>query len=105
MLMLSKDIGSRPFGVIFTARRAVFICGDTAVIVPCRIVPKNVNGRIGVKSEWGSFTIFELYRHRLVCAFHEEPRLKIGVSLTAMSRILGQQARLCTAVGKDESLT
>lgn len=27
------------FGVIFTERNAVFICGDTEAIVPCRIVP------------------------------------------------------------------
>ena len=32
-------MGSRPRGVILTARRAVFICGDMEVMVPCRIVP------------------------------------------------------------------
>lgn len=40
MLMVSREIGSRPFGVILTARRAVFIWGETEVMVPCRIVPK-----------------------------------------------------------------
>ena len=40
MLMVSRGIGSRPLGVIFTARRDVFICGEMAVIVPWRMVPK-----------------------------------------------------------------
>lgn len=39
MLMLSSGTGSRPLGVIFTARREVFICGETEVMVPWRIVP------------------------------------------------------------------
>lgn len=37
--MVSSEIGSRPRGVILTARRAVFIWGETDVIVPWRIVP------------------------------------------------------------------
>lgn len=37
--MVSRGIGSRPLGVIFTARRDVFICGEMAVIVPWRMVP------------------------------------------------------------------
>ena len=39
MLMVSREMGSRPLGVILTARRAVFICGETEVMVPWRIVP------------------------------------------------------------------
>jgi hypothetical protein len=39
MLMVSREIGSRPLGVIFTARRAVFICGETEAMVPWRMVP------------------------------------------------------------------
>lgn len=39
---MSRDIGSRPFGVILTAFSAVFICGETDVMVPWRIVPINV---------------------------------------------------------------
>lgn len=45
MLMLSSEMVSavapapRAFGVIFTVRRAVFICGEIEAIVPCRIVP------------------------------------------------------------------
>ena len=39
MLMVSREMGSRPLGVILTVRRAVFICGETEVIVPWRIVP------------------------------------------------------------------
>lgn len=37
--MVSRGMGSRPLGVIFTARRDVFICGEMAVIVPWRMVP------------------------------------------------------------------
>ena len=46
MLIVSSDTVSpgaegfvRFFGVIFTALSAVFICGETDVIVPCTIVP------------------------------------------------------------------
>ena len=39
MLIVSSAIGSRPLCVILTARRFVFICGETDVIVPWRIVP------------------------------------------------------------------
>lgn len=39
MLIESREIGSRPRGVILTARRAVFICGETEVMVPWRMVP------------------------------------------------------------------
>jgi hypothetical protein len=37
--MVSREIGSRPRCVILTVRRAVFICGETDVIVPWIIVP------------------------------------------------------------------
>jgi hypothetical protein len=36
---VSREIGSRPRCVILTVRRAVFICGETDVIVPWIIVP------------------------------------------------------------------
>ena len=39
---MSSEMGSRPRGVIFTARKAVFIWGDTEVMVPWRIVPGGV---------------------------------------------------------------
>ena len=39
MLMVSSCIVSRPFGVILTARKAVFIWGETEVIVPWSMVP------------------------------------------------------------------
>lgn len=39
MLMVSSETGSRPLGVILTVRRPVFICGETEVMVPWRIVP------------------------------------------------------------------
>ena len=39
MLIVSREMVSRPLGVILTARRAVFICGETEAIVPLTIVP------------------------------------------------------------------
>lgn len=49
MLIVSREIVSPGvpglllfFVVILTARRAVFICGETEVIVPCTIEPVNV---------------------------------------------------------------
>ena len=44
MFMVSSEIGSCPLGVIFTVRSAVFICGDTDVMVPCTIVPVRGEG-------------------------------------------------------------
>lgn len=38
-LMVSREMGSRPRCVILTARSAVFICGDTDVMVPWMMVP------------------------------------------------------------------
>lgn len=40
MLIVSSDMGSRPLCVNLTARSAVFICGETEVMVPWRIVPR-----------------------------------------------------------------
>jgi len=40
MFIVSRVMGSWPRGVIFTVRRAVFICGETDVMVPCTIVPE-----------------------------------------------------------------
>lgn len=37
--MVSRETGSRPLGVILTVRRPVFICGETEVMVPWRMVP------------------------------------------------------------------
>lgn len=42
MLMVSREIGSRPLGVILTVRREVFIWGETEVMVPWRMVPISV---------------------------------------------------------------
>lgn len=39
MLIESREIGSRPLGVILTVRSEVFICGVTDAIVPCTKVP------------------------------------------------------------------
>ena len=41
--MESREIGSRPFGVILTVRSAVFICGETDAMVPWSMVPKVKN--------------------------------------------------------------
>ena len=46
MLMVSSEMGSRPLAVIFTARRAVFIWGDTEAMVPWTMVPGKVLGMI-----------------------------------------------------------
>lgn len=39
MFIESRATGSWARAVIFTLRRAVFICGDTLVMVPCTTVP------------------------------------------------------------------
>jgi hypothetical protein len=39
ILMVSRDKGSLPFGVILTVRSAVFICGVTEAMVPWTMVP------------------------------------------------------------------
>lgn len=39
MFIVSSEIGSWPLGVILTVRRAVFIWGETDVMVPCTMVP------------------------------------------------------------------
>ena len=69
--MVSSAIGSRPFCVILTARRFVFICGETAVMVPWRIVPvilsKNSENQL-----FRVCTILQFNRDRFIRAFHEE---------------------------------
>lgn len=41
--MESREIGSRPLGVILTVRSAVFICGETEATVPWSMVPMDEN--------------------------------------------------------------
>ena len=48
MLIVSREMVSRPLGVILTARRAVFICGETEAIVPLTIVPEIFQTMSGV---------------------------------------------------------
>lgn len=43
MFMVSREIGSWPLGVILTVRRAVFIWGETDVMVPWMMVPDEKN--------------------------------------------------------------
>lgn len=62
MLIVSRAMGSRPRGVIFTARRAVFICGETAVIVPCRMVPGEWGVSMWLESWWGGDVLGWKYR-------------------------------------------
>jgi len=38
-LIVSRETGSRPRAVILTVRSAVFICGETLVMVPWIMVP------------------------------------------------------------------
>ena len=46
--MVSREMGSRPFWVILTVRREVFIWGETVVMVPWRIVPAYYSVSIGI---------------------------------------------------------
>ncbi len=39
MLIVSRETGSRPLGVILTVRSAVFIWGETEAMVPWIMVP------------------------------------------------------------------
>jgi len=52
-LMVSSEIGSRPRCVILTVRKAVFICGETEVIVPWMIVPLHRLAFLEFKLEYG----------------------------------------------------
>lgn len=45
MFMVSREMGSWFLGVMRTLRRAVFICGDTDIMVPWTIVPAGVGVR------------------------------------------------------------
>lgn len=47
MFMVSREMGSWFLGVMRTLRRAVFICGETDIIVPWTIVPGQVSFRAG----------------------------------------------------------
>lgn len=47
--MVSREMGSRPFWVILTVRREVFIWGETVVMVPWRIVPEYYSVSIGIE--------------------------------------------------------
>lgn len=71
---MSSASVSRPFGVIFTVRRAVFICGETEAIVPWTTVPEeDCQGSVCAELEEEGQTVLELDRDRLVLAFHEKP--------------------------------
>jgi hypothetical protein len=91
MFMVSREMGSWPLGVILTVRSAVFICGETEEMVPWMMVPGTklagssrmaTDSTTGVESRRPSnrmvrkgvvcHTIFQLNRHRLVGALHQE---------------------------------
>ena len=72
MLIVSREMGSRPRCVILTARSAVFICGDTDVTVPCRIVPDERSVRQLLQLAGPSLTILQLDGDRLVGALHQK---------------------------------
>ena len=76
---MSREIGSRPRCVILTVRRAVFICGETDVIVPWIIVPVIIRGANSCR-RGGLRTIFELNRYSLVRTFHKKPTMRRTVS-------------------------
>lgn len=80
MFMVSREMVSlgalRVLVVILTALRAVFICGETEVMVPLTMVPKlSVEVKVVPR---GANTIFELDGHALVHALHQHP---VAVSL------------------------
>ena len=97
MLIVSREIGSRPLGVILTVRKAVFIWGETAVMVPWRIVPVTVSMMAGLVEFIVKHTIFEFNGYCLIRAFHEKPIiLKIQVSQNARIGSLRSHAQLCS---------
>jgi hypothetical protein len=71
---VSREIGSRPRCVILTVRRAVFICGETDVIVPWIIVPVAIREVQGCQYG-GLHAILELNCNSLVRTFHKKPTM------------------------------
>ena len=97
MLIVSREIGSRPLGVILTVRKAVFIWGETAVMVPWRIVPVTVSTMAALVESKVKHTIFKFNGHCLIRAFHKKPiRWKIEVSQNARTGSLRSHAQLCS---------
>lgn len=94
--MVSRAIGSRPRCVILTVRSAVFICGETEVMVPWIMVPMFVSWCFEKRSrDAGVQTILQLNRDSLVRAFHEKPTraqtvslllLDLGIAIAALGR-------------------
>lgn len=52
MFMVSSGIGSWPRGVILTVRSAVFICGETDVMVPWMMVPGACVRELEIIEDW-----------------------------------------------------
>jgi hypothetical protein len=75
MFMLSSGTASCPLAVILTLRSAVFICGDTLVIVPCTTVPTTLRQSSSNEIQTVKLqpTILKLDRNRFVRALHQEP--------------------------------
>lgn len=70
--MVSREMGSRPRWVILTVRKAVFIWGETEVIVPWMIVPSSLLVAASRNQFREQLTILELNRDGFVRAFHQE---------------------------------
>ena len=99
MLIVSREMGSRPLGVILTVRREVFIWGLTEVMVPWRIVPREQwcewwvcvvqvrrssasdNDRRDSKGTNAKRTILQFDSHCLIGTFHQESRFDVLVLL------------------------
>lgn len=79
-LIVSSEIGSRPRWVIFTVRNAVFICGETEVMVPWMMVPVETINEISRAIEQGVRTILQFNSDRFVRTFHQEPVITSKVS-------------------------
>ena len=73
-LIVSREMGSRSRWVILTVRSAVFICGETEVMVPWMIVPFEMlsfcRGKERTKEGGGKITVLQLNGDRFVRAFH-----------------------------------
>lgn len=89
-LIVSREIGSRPRCVIFTVRKAVFIWGETEVIVPWIIVPVPIPLKSKVKVFFFINLTLQLASVHFVSSIQKSPhrppqpfiRDKTGVYLT-----------------------
>lgn len=100
-LIVSREIGSRPRWVIFTVRNAVFICGETEVMVPWMIVPTIIFNKGPRCAEQRARTILQFNSDRFVRTFHQEPA---SVS-QELVKALSKETQLVQQVSQSRSTT